>query len=357
MLIGGVAAQGTFIDQSILVDSSDRVTPISTEADVFTFDLADFALVQSRRIDDFELTYMTSDSCDEDVWVFNYVTLSWDQIAFDPFGICFQSPTRQVHLFSEIGSTATDYLSEQGEVMIRGPIYPDILAFRLDPNLVALPLPDFSNGLTYDGEFLWISSEFSDRIYRMNLSGQIVNEFDSPSSFPFGLAFDGDSLWLADGTDTIFGFNLSFEILCQFSLPTEWPRGLTVSGNRLWLSEFTSRNPRILEIDLVASCASGAAVVTDTISIPDGERSRGLAWDGSSLLVASGRLYFMTPNGFVLEAYDFPVKGAQGLAWDGTALWVINEGPVELLTRKPVVTKFQIPQLLNVGESRWLAYR
>lgn len=340
--------QTTYIDEPILLKISEPLSPVHIVQDEFTFDFRDVPLIQDGAYNDFDITYVTASSCDEDLSTFNYKTQSWNQIGLSPGpgAVCLQVVSVQSHLFSAKGLNAKEYLNERAQMKLRGQVStPKVRALEINPDYFAIPILvqdvyDF-NGLTYDGQSLWISSNWSNKLYKVSLSGTILKEFAAPSGYPFGLAFDGQNLWLADGTDRIFKLTRNGDILCQFSVPTDFPGGLTWGANKLWLTEYEGPNLRLFGIDPGVSCSAEFAVITDTLQTPGGG-SWGLGWDGTYLLVASDSLYHLTTSGAVVRAYGLPVYYAKDIAWDGKAVWLLNWGPKGCASGDPVITRFKL---------------
>lgn len=348
--------QTTYIDDPIVLEISTFLSAgVNWQGDS-VFDFSGTMLVQTDDYNDFELTYWTSSSCDEDVWVYNSRKQKWDQIGFSPGpGImCLTVITEQGHLFSARGLQARDYLDKDLEMRVKGSVSrPKVRALKINPDYFIVPIMLGNvysfNGLAYDGESLWVCSNFSDRIYNLALKGRILKEFEAPSEYPFGLAFDGQNLWLADGSDRIFKMDQEGDVLCQFTVPTICPYGLTWERNRLWLSEHGCLFfHRLFGIDPLASCLSGFAVITDTFDTPE-EGSKGLAWEGEYLFGViknpyseAHKLYKIKTSGEVIQSYDIPVKFPEDIAWDGEAVWMLNYGPRDLINHDPVITRFKL---------------
>jgi len=196
------------------------------------------------------------------------------------------------------------------------------------------------DGLTYDGQSLWVSSNASNELYKVSLSGAILEELAAPSRYPFGLAFDGQNLWLADGTDRIFELTPDGDILCEFSVPTDYPGGLAWGDDKLWLTEYGG-SQSLFGIEPDASCNTGVAVITDELQTPGGN-SYGITWDGTHLLVASDKLYKVTTAGYLAEVYNLPVVSVKDIAWDGEAVWLLNQGPINVWGCDPVISRFRL---------------
>ena len=101
---------------------------------------------------------------------------------------------------------------------------------------------------------------------------------------------------------------------------------------------------RIYGIEDTLSIATGGEVeyaIPDTLVAPGGA-CLGLAWDGDNLLVASDSLYVLGLDGEVLAAYSLPVAEVQEIAWDGESVWMVNRGPIDLVSRDQVITRFRL---------------
>lgn len=350
--------QTTYIDEPIVLQVSTFLSAgVNWQRD-FVFDFNHITMVLTGDYNDFELTYWTSSSSDADVWVYNFKKRRWDQIGFSPPPDTIHVPVfvEQGHLFSAQGLQAKEYLDEGREMRVSGLVSgPKVRALRINPDYFIVPLIAENvygfNGLVHDGESLWISSNFTDRIYNLSLDGKLLKEFEAPAGYPFGLAFDGQDLWLADGSDRIFKMDQEGDVLCQFTVPTDYPGGLTWENDKLWLSEHEHMSgiSQLFGIDPSASCSAGFAVITDTFDTPEGG-GKGLAWDGEYLLVVvkndlypeAHELYKIKTSGEVIQSYDIPVKSPHDIAWDGEAVWMLNYGPKDLIGHDPVITRFKL---------------
>ena len=59
-------------------------------------------------------------------------------------------------------------------------------------------------------------------------TGEIIKSFDTPGSYPTGLTFDGENIWLADyQTDLLYCLNPeSGKLIRSIPAPAYWPEGL-----------------------------------------------------------------------------------------------------------------------------------
>ena len=179
----------------------------------------------------------------------------------------------------------------------------------------------FPFGLAWIGGYLWNTDYSTDKIYKINPSnGNVMKVFNSPGSSPKGLTWDGDYLWNADSvTDKIYKLYVGAFVLWvidSFNSPGPVPRGLTWDGNYLWHVDYDTR--KIYKID--PSCGN----VVDSFDTPWSCPS-GLTWDGNYLWHADygiEKIYKLDPSdGSVINSFDSPGSSPKGLTWDGDYLW------------------------------------
>lgn len=80
-----------------------------------------------------------------------------------------------------------------------------LLQYDLKTETVAktLPLPCVeAAGLTYDGNDFWVADYSRRTIYKISPEGEVLDSFTTPYSTPWGLAWDGQYLWICD----VYGF-------------------------------------------------------------------------------------------------------------------------------------------------------
>jgi hypothetical protein len=170
--------KGAYLNDQIVLDASGLVNGVVTH-DEITFDLGGLPMVRDGTFNDFEISYWTGSSCDQDSWVYNYNSESWDQIGFDnaPDVGCWATPREHFHLLSAAGIDARDVLGRHNRLRLRvyyppdrlaaqqeflgGRGSPTVRALRINPDYLALSLvgsePRHCYGLTFDGEALWAS--------------------------------------------------------------------------------------------------------------------------------------------------------------------------------------------------------
>lgn len=345
---GDADALGTQISERILLDASGDINPAQKlDDDIYVFELATVTLVESGEYNDFDLTYYTGTTCDEDVWIFNCQLQTWDQFSYYPEAAsCGYGTTNQKHLFSAKRFKAEDYVDEESKLLLRSADiydqYPIVLrALKMNSNYHAVPLTKGWNGITTDRKTLIVSSNAYDKIYRYSFSGEMIREYPAPWRYPFSMDFDGNRFWLTDGSDRIFALDKSMNPVSEFSVPTDFPGGLVWVHGKLWMTEYEGEQLRTFVIDSDESCDTGAAVI-ERIYLTPGGGARGIEYDGNHLLVLSDRLYKMTEEANVVASYELPFTYATDIAWDGRTVWIINLGPREVRTRDIVISRFRL---------------
>lgn len=68
-------------------------------------------------------------------------------------------------------------------------------------------------GLAWDGSSLWLATRDAKKIWQIDPSdGSVINSFPSPNVNPEGLAWDGQYLWNSDWfTDMIYQIDVGYE--------------------------------------------------------------------------------------------------------------------------------------------------
>ena len=185
-----------------------------------------------------------------------------------------------------------------------------------------------SQGLTWDGSYLWVSDISTNMIYQVDPeNGNVINSFDAPGQSSEGMAWDGTNLWVTDNGGGPFNPHFLYKIdpsdgtiISTIDLESmSWPHGITWDGMYLWVVNF---NPKtITKIDPVT------AEVLHTIPTP-GTGCIGLTWDGNYLWTddfETDLLYQISPeDGSVIYTVVSPHTNPRDLAWDGQYLWVVS---------------------------------
>ena len=163
---------------------------------------------------------------------------------------------------------------------------------------------DDSYGLAWDGTALWQLDSYNyDLLFRMNTSGGLLDSIPSITTYMAGLTWDGSYLWCAayynpDGwiyqIDPATGLAVH-----SFAAPAHQPWGLAWDGTSLWYvnDDFSGEEAIVYRLDPTDG------TVLEQFDSP-GANPRGLTWDGSYLWVcadnnagAGRRCYQIDPGG------------------------------------------------------------
>ncbi len=177
-------------------------------------------------------------------------------------------------------------------------------------------------GLAFDGENLWLTDAFTDKIYAIDAkSGKVIRQFETPGCHPEGLAWDGKHLWHTDSGESII-YKLDPETgsaVLTLESSTKDPRDIAWDGKHLWVADHKK--------DVILKVSPGDGMALNFFKAPAKEVT-GLAFDGKYLWVADrieDRIYLVNPDDGLcvssLRSYGpFPT----GLAWGGQTLWNID---------------------------------
>ncbi len=202
------------------------------------------------------------------------------------------------------------------------------------PVIETVSSPDSGiNGLAWDSGHLWGSFHYSfpavykGMILKFDMSGNIVTSFEAPG-YKFttndkasteGLAFDGTYLWNLNYTDDkIYKLTTSGEVIESFDI-LNGSSGIAWDGENLWISNVT--NYKIYKVSPVTG------EILHTINAPKWENDKaphGMAFDGAHLWISNtaGVYKIDTASGSIIEEYKSLGYGkADGLTWDGEYLW------------------------------------
>ncbi|MBU7015082.1 MAG: hypothetical protein HXS52_09700 [Theionarchaea archaeon] len=88
-----------------------------------------------------------------------------------------------------------------GSLWISSGLDKAILEFDLKTSQVirTISVPCFETaGLTFDGENFWVADYARRTIYKVSIDGTVKGSYVTPYSTPYGLAWDGEALWILD---------------------------------------------------------------------------------------------------------------------------------------------------------------
>jgi hypothetical protein len=120
----------------------------------------------------------------------------------------------------------------------------------------------YPTGLAWDGQNLWQNDPNSgtttayDTTYKTTATGQLIQSYFGIGTYITGLAWDGKFLWLSDnGSVVLYKIDVStFTIIDIVSAPGgKYPNGLAYDGQHLWVSNNASDSIYQLDISNTAT--------------------------------------------------------------------------------------------------------
>lgn len=211
--------------------------------------------------------------------------------------------------------------------------------------LLSFPAPtDTCQGLAYDGESLWLASNNYIRELAPT-DGAVISTIPSHSVYPGGLAYDGNDLWMSDRNSArlIRLDRTDGSILTEYNYPQftgEKVLGLTYHQGELWFgvrfdSQSTDSTYRV--------SASSGDIISRHLAL--GDTPSGMASDGDFLYYADNGGDVL---GYIIDPFDFSLlttfqipgsTAPNGLAYDGTDLWVM-ENVTNMLYKVEIAAAF-----------------
>ena len=182
----------------------------------------------------------------------------------------------------------------------------------------SFPVPS-PGGLAFDGSNIWINGV--EEIWQLDTSGNIINYFDSPSTYS-GLTCDGTYLWLIDfisaGNGMLYKLDTEMNIIDIFDISVVvFPMDLAYDGEYLWLIDFFADN--IYKLDTSGN-------IIDVFDSPCASPT-GLGFDGTHLWLSApdgdlglNKLYKIDMNGNVKNSFYAPGRFSTGITFDGQHL-------------------------------------
>ncbi len=124
--------------------------------------------------------------------------------------------------------------------------------YQIDPAdgsyqlLFTNPVIEDCFGMTYDGSHLWVtdhpgSSSNPAIAYELDMTGNIVSQFNLPDHYMSGIAYDNGDIWVAtyyDPDGHIYKVNSLGNILQDFPAPDNQPWDLCMENDYLWMADY-----------------------------------------------------------------------------------------------------------------------
>ena len=197
--------------------------------------------------------------------------------------------------------------------------------------VASYPIPEGAAGLAYDGTYLYcgIYGANGGRIYQIDPSnGNYSLLFTGPQGDAFGLTYDGSYLWTTDhpGSSSIpavaMQLDMSGNLISEFNLPAHYMSGIAYDDGDFWVAAYYEPEAVIYKVDTLGT------IITQ-FDAPDDQ-----PWD---LCIEHGDLWMAdyygdalykinASNGTLLETHPSEHSDPAGIVFDGTYLWYCDNG-------------------------------
>lgn len=189
---------------------------------------------------------------------------------------------------------------------------------------------DHASGLAYDGHNIWYGryGTLGEWIYKFDIaSGNIADSINVGTANlddSYGLTWDGQYLWVTNhvGSDFTLKIDTLGNIISTFPNPSDYMSGLAWTGTYMYMGDYYNPDGAIYKCN--ASCQ-----ILESFNAPD-LQPWDLAWDGTNLWMCdynSNYIYQIDPvTHQTLYSFLSPMQDPAGIAWDGQYLWVCDEG-------------------------------
>jgi hypothetical protein len=173
-------------------------------------------------------------------------------------------------------------------------------------------------GVAFDGTNIWVANGGSSTVTKLLAStGAVVGSY-SVGSAPYGVAFDGTNIWVTGFYGTVTKLLASTGSIVGTYYVGQYLYGVAFDGTNIWVASSGGGT--------VSKLLASTGAVVGTYSV--GQNPTGVAFDGTNIWVAnqvSGTLTkLLATSGAVVGTY--PVgQNPFGVVFDGTNLWVANQ--------------------------------
>jgi len=206
-----------------------------------------------------------------------------------------------------------------------------LLAEREWTIVATYPIPEGASGLAYDGTYLYcgIYGADGDEVYQIDPSnGNYSLLFTGPQEDAFGLTYDGSYLWTTDhpGSSSIpavaMQLDMSGNLISQFNLPVHYMSGIAYDSGDFWVAAYYDPDGQIYKVDNLGN-------ILTQFAAPDNQ-----PWDfcieHSDLWMVDywgDALYKINAsNGSLMETHASEHSDPAGVVYDGQYLWYCDNG-------------------------------
>ena len=140
------------------------------------------------------------------------------------------------------------------------------MVYKLDTScsvIKSCEIDNMPNGFAFDGNYLWVTCIEGAGLFKMDIDCVTKESYYAPPGYEYnGLAFDGTFLWAVDKKDWIYKIDMSGNIIEEFRSPFDHPLGMTFDGTYYWLAAYGDN--KIYQLDISSETTTTAETSTTT---------------------------------------------------------------------------------------------
>ena len=193
-------------------------------------------------------------------------------------------------------------------------------------------IPEGASGLAFDGTYLYcgIYGANGDEFYQINpANGSYQLLFTNPAIGDcFGMTYDGNRLWITDHPGSSSNPAIAYEldmtgnIVSQFNLPDHYMSGIAYDNGNFWVATYYDPDGHIYKVDSLGN-------ILQDFPAPDNQ-PWDLCMENENLWMADywgDALYKInTEDGSLIESNASEGVDPAGIVFDGTYLWYCDNG-------------------------------
>ncbi len=160
-------------------------------------------------------------------------------------------------------------------------------------------------------------------VYPNDKTRKIINKIGTGLGLAWSVTLEGSDVWAATVSGDVYKLNgQTGEILKQFKAPSSQPWGMAWDGQQLWITDFAEKRTYSLDPD--------TGEETFSFNNPDQVAgAKGLTWDGAYLYImgwTTNTICKVDRTGAVISTIKLNAGGGGGLTWDGHNFWAPCDG-------------------------------
>jgi hypothetical protein len=190
-----------------------------------------------------------------------------------------------------------------------------------------IPLPNGPNAVAYGAGHIWVACYEGAAVVRINPANDMIF-----STYPVGqgavaLAYDGQDMWVSSFVSaTVSRINATTENITSFAAPgSSVPWGLAFDGEHMWMADHRFNPSRLVRINRFSNNPFS------TLTLPESSLPVAVMFDGKDIWATNAGTHtavrVRVNEPIILETYTFGTpSNPRGIAFDGNNIWATNQG-------------------------------